>query len=159
VAAQPVVAAPPAYSDRRVDRVESSSMVAPHAIVGGLFAVAMLVWGGVAMARAGFDGEIKTPVVDVLGIQGNALSGAIVAGVGLIMLLVAISQDRGSVIFMSIVLGVASLIAAIEPSVGNDALGIDSTLPVLLAIGSAVTLLVALLAPTVIRRSRTVEHA
>ena len=47
-----------------VERVDSFSSIAPHAIAAGLLAIAMLVWGGVALARAG----LPAPAVLLLGL-------------------------------------------------------------------------------------------
>ena len=140
-----------------VERVESISTFAPHAVAAGLLAVAMLVWGGVVMARAGFDGELRDPVVEVFGLAGNAISGAIVAGIGVLLLIAAVSRDRGPVVFTTIVAGVASVIVALEPDVADGALGVEAELPALIAVGCAIVLLTALALPTVNRRRRTVD--
>jgi hypothetical protein len=153
---EPVVQYVPAA--HAVERVESFSSIAPHAIAAGLLAIAMLVWGGVAMARAGFEDGLREPLVEVFGLSGNAISGMIVAGLGILLLIAAVSRDRGPIVFLTIVTGIAALIFAFEPTAGDDALGIDATLPVLIAIGCGVVLLVALALPTVNRRSQTIDR-
>lgn len=160
-AAQPAVApvvAPVAPEPHAVERVESIRSVAPHAVAAGILAVLMLVWGGVAMARAGFGDDLREPVVEVFGLSGNAVSGAIVAGLGVLLLIGAVSRDRGPVVFLTIVIGIAALVFAFEPDAGDEVLGVDSTLPVLLAIGCGVVLLVALALPTVTSRSQHIER-
>lgn len=152
----PVVEAVPAVHS--VDRVESFSSFAPHAVAAGLLAIAMLVWGGVAMARAGFEDDLRDPVVDVFGLSGNAVSGMIVAGLGILLLIAAVSRDRGPIVFLTIVTGIAALILAFEPDAGDDALGIDANLPVMIAIGCGVVLLIALAVPTMNRRSQTIDR-
>jgi hypothetical protein len=149
-----VVATP---APTHVDRVDSYGSFAPHSIAAGLLAIAMLVWGGVAMARAGFDEPMREPIISVAGFAGNAISGMIVAGVGLLLLLAAASRDRGAVLFVSIVTGVAALIAAIEPGMGDNVLGVDGDLPVIVAIGCAFVVLIALALPTVSRASHHIE--
>jgi hypothetical protein len=141
-----------------VDRVDSYSSIAPHALVAGLLAIGMLVWGGVAMARAGFDDPMRLPIISVGGFVGNAISGAIVAGIGVVLLLAAVSRDRGAILFISIVTGVAALIAAMEPGMGDNVFGIDSDLPVVIAIACGVVVLVATVLPTVNRTSRTIDR-
>ena len=143
---------------RSVERVESFSSIAPHAVAAGLLAIAMLVWGGIAMARAGFDDGLREPVVEVFGLAGNAISGMIVAGVGILLLIAAVSRDRGPIVFLTIVTGIAALIFAFEPTAGDDALGVDATLPVLVAIGCGLVLLIALAVPTVNRRTQTIDR-
>jgi hypothetical protein len=157
VVQQPVVEYVP--TERAVERVESFSSLAPHAVAAGLVAIAMLVWGGVAMARAGFDGELRDPVVDVFGLSGNAISGMIVAGLGVLLLIAAVSRERGPIVFLTIVTGVAALIFAFEPTAGDDALGIDATLPVLIAVACGVVLLIALAVPTMNRRTQIIDRA
>lgn len=139
-----------------IERTESVRSVSPHAVAAGLLAVAMLVWGGVAMVRAGFEDDLREPVVEVFGLSGNAISGMVVAGIGLLLLIAAVSRDRGPTVFLTVVTGIAALIVAVEPDAGDSALGVDTMLPVLVAIGCGIVLLVALVAPTVSRRSRTV---
>jgi hypothetical protein len=141
-----------------VERVESFSSIAPHALAAGLLAVAMLVWGGVAMARAGFEDDLREPLVEVFGLSGNAVSGLIVAGLGILLLIAAVSRDRGPIVFLTVVTGIAALILAFEPGTGDDALGVDASLPVLIAIGCGVVLMVALAVPTMNRRSQTIDR-
>jgi hypothetical protein len=142
-----------------VEHVESFSTMAFHAVAAGLLAVAMLVWGGVAMARAGFDEPLRDPVVEVFGLRGNAISGIIVASLGLLLLIGAVARERGPIIFLTVVIGIAALIFAFEPTAGDDALGLGTGLPLLVALGCAVVLLMALLVPTVNRHTRSVDRA
>lgn len=151
------VETPPA--EHALARTESVSSVAPHAIVAGILAVLMLVWGGVAMARAGFGDDLRDPVVEVFGLSGNTISGMIVAGLGLLLLIAAVSRDRGPVVFLSIVIGIAAVIFTIEPNAGDEALGVESTLPLLVAVGCGIVLLAALALPTVNRRTQHIERA
>lgn len=152
---RPVVAAAP-VAPVAVERTDTVRTVAPHAVAAGLLAVAMLVWGGVAMARAGFDGDLRDPIVRVFDLSGNAVSGMIVAGIGVLLLIAAVSRDRGPVVFLTVLTGVAALIVAFEPEAGDSALGVGRGLPLAVAIGCGVVLLIALLAPTVNHRSREV---
>lgn len=140
----------------KVDVVSVRS-VSPHAVVAGLMAIAMVVWGGVMMARAGFDGAIREPQVSLLGLTGNALSGIIVTGLGLVLLLSALATDRAAIMFSSILIGIAALIVAIEPNVAHGALGVERAVPVLLTIGSAALLVLTAVVPTVTNRTRTIE--
>lgn len=140
------------------EHVESYSSFAFHAVAAGLLAVAMLVWGGVAMARAGFDDPLRDPVVEVFGLSGNAISGIVVASLGLLLLIAAVARDRGPIVFLTVVTGIASLIVAFEPDAGDEALGVSTGLPLLIAIGCGVVLLIALTVPTVNRHSRRIER-
>jgi hypothetical protein len=148
-----------APADHGLARTESITSVAPHSIAAGILAVLMLVWGGVAMARAGFGDDLRDPVVEVFGLSGNAVSGIIVAGLGLLLLIAAVSRDRGPVVFLTIVIGIAAVIFAIEPNAGDEALGVETTLPLLIAIGCGIVLLAALALPTVNRRTQHIERS
>jgi hypothetical protein len=138
--------------------VVSVRSVSPYAVAAGLMAIAMIVWGGVVMARAGFDGGLREPQASMLDLTGNALSGVIVAGLGLVLLLSALATDRAAIMFTSIIIGIAALIVAIEPGVADGALGVERSVPVLLAIGSAVVLMLAAIVPTMTNRTRTIER-
>jgi hypothetical protein len=142
-----------------VEHVESFSTVAFHAVAAGLLAVAMLVWGGVAMARAGFDEPLRDPIVDVFGLRGNAISGIIVASLGLLLLIAAVARDRGPIVFLTVVTGIAALIFAFEPTAGDDALGLGTGVPLLIAVGCGVVLLIALAVPTINRHTRSIDRA
>ena len=90
--------------------------------------------------------------------NGNAISGGIVAAAGLMLLLAAVTRDRGPILFVSIITGIAALIAAMEPELGDGVLGIERQLPTVIAIGSAVVVLVATVVPTVNRASHTIDR-
>jgi hypothetical protein len=142
---------------RRVE-VETVRRVSLPAVLAGLMAIAMVVWGGVIVARAGLEDGLREPTASLLGLTGNALSGAIVAGLGVLLLLSALASDRAAIMFSSIIIGIAALIVAIEPSVADGALGFERDVPVLLAIGSAVVLFVTIVVPTMTSRTRTVDR-
>lgn len=148
-----------APADHGLARTESIRSIAPHSIAAGILAVLMLVWGGVTMARAGFGDDLRDPVVEVFGLSGNAVSGMIVAGLGLLLLIAAVSRDRAPVVFLTIVIGIAAVIFAIEPNAGDEALGVETTLPLLIAIGCGIVLLAALALPTVNRRTQRIERS
>ena len=82
----------------------------------------------------------------------------IVAGLGLVLLLAAVSRDRSPIVFVTVVTGIAALIFAAEPDAADGALGIETALPLIVAIGCAVVLLITLTVPTINRYSRTVER-
>jgi hypothetical protein len=136
----------------------SYSRFAAYAVAGALVSIFMMIWGGVAMARAGFDAPLDDPAVTVGPFQGNALSGAIVFGLGLVFLIASLVADRNGVMFFGLAIGIASVIAAIEPNLGNGALDIERSLPLLLAIACGVVVLLALTVPTLNQRRHVVEQ-
>jgi hypothetical protein len=161
VTAQPVVREQviveqpvPVNSSRRVVGVTRFD---PAAVLAVVLAIALGVIGAVALARAGLESPIDEPVVQVAGFTHTAVLGLIEIGMALIMLWAGLSRDRGAILFVSILFGAASLVAAIEPSVGGDALSIEQGWAILLVIAFGLVALVAAIAPTVWRRTDRVE--
>lgn len=141
----------------RSRRVVSASTFSPAAVLATIVAIALGVVGAVAVARAGLDGPLDDPVVEVAGLSHTALLGLIELGMGVVLLLAGLSRDRGAILFVSILFGAASLVAAIEPSVGGDALAIERSWAVTLAIAFAVVALVAAVMPSVWRSTERVD--
>jgi hypothetical protein len=153
VVEQPVVA--PTVVERRVVWHRRFDPAAALRVVVG---IALTVIGAVAAARAGFDGPLDEPVVQVAGISHTALLGVIEVGVGLLTVLAGLSRDRGTMLFAAIAFGVAALVVAIEPSIGGGALGIERGWAVVLVVTYAVLALAAALAPSVLRSTDRVER-
>jgi hypothetical protein len=159
-AAAPVVPVPvaPVATDMRVDEVVSTRRVSVPAILAGILGVGMIVWGAIVLARAGLDGPFQDPVVTVAGLDANALAGAIVAGLGLLLLIAALTAGRAAILFASIVTGIAALVGVFQPDVGHGALDIERELPVVIAIGAAVVILAVALVPTMQRRVHHIDR-
>ena len=145
----------PAVAERRV---VSHRRIDPAATLMVVAGIALTVIGAVAAARAGFDGPLDEPVVQVAGISHTALLGVIEVGVGLLTVLAGLSGDRGTMLFASIAFGVAALVVAIEPGIGGGALGIERGWAVVLVVTFAVLALAAALAPSVLRSTDRVER-
>jgi hypothetical protein len=160
VAPAPVVAAPApvVVTDTRVDEVVSTRRVSLPAILAGILGVGMIVWGVLVLARAGLDGAFQDPVVIVAGLNANALSGSIVAGLGLLLLIAALTADRAAILFGAIVTGIAALVGVFEPDVGHGALDIERELPVIVAIGAVVVILAVALVPNMQRRVHHIDR-
>ena len=150
---EPVVA--PVVAERRVIAHRRFDPAATLMVVGG---IALTVVGAVAAARAGFDGPLDEPIVQVAGVSHTALLGLIEIGVGLLTILAGLSRDRGTMLFTSIAFGVAALVAAIEPGIGGGALAIERGWAVALVIGFAVMALVAAIAPSMLRTTDRIER-
>jgi lysylphosphatidylglycerol synthetase-like protein (DUF2156 family) len=144
----------PAVSSRRV---VGSRSFDPAAVLAVLLAIALGVVGAVALARAGLDNPIDEPVVEVAGVSHTAVLGLVEIGMALVLLWAGLSRERGAILFVTILFGAAALVAAIEPSVGGDALSIERSWAIILAIAFGVVALVAALAPRVWRRTERVE--
>ena len=94
--------------------------ISPAAVVACVASIVLLLFGAINVARAGLDGPLRDPVVEVAGYKGTAVLGLIMLGVGIVLLGAAFSRDRGAILFVSIVIGVAGATLAIEPTVGGD---------------------------------------
>lgn len=155
VAAMSVVRVTPvASAESETVRTFRSNFITPTAVVAGLVAVALLVVGGITAARAGIDGSLDKPVVEVAGFKATALLGLIELGLGLVLLAAALSRHARAVLFIGIVGGVASLVAVFQPSIGEGSLAIERGFAVIVTISMAAIVLSALL-PTIRTRSDT----
>jgi hypothetical protein len=131
-------------------RTVRTTRYTPSAVVAAVVAIAMLVLGGITVARAGFDGSLGQPVVTVAGFTATALLGLIVLGFGAVLLIAALARQRQVIMVLGIIGGVAGLIAVFEPTVGGDSLSIERELGLWVAIAMAAIVVSALL-PTVSR--------
>ena len=130
----------------------------PASALAVIAAIALGVVGAVAVARAGLDGPLDDPIVEVAGFSHTAILGLIEVGMAVVLLAVGLSRDRGALLFTSILFGAAALVAAIEPSVGGDALAIESSWAVVLVIVFAAIALAAAVMPAIWRTTETVEQ-
>jgi len=169
VVAQPAVAervvAEPAVVERvvvepAVHRSTATSYGRRYAfdsVVTGIVGLGLLIIGLIAMTRAGFDGTMKDPVVDVIGFTHTATLGIIEAGIGLCLLLCAAFTSRSGAVFFGLVLGVAGVVGAVQTDSFRDDLALESGLAWLCVIAAAVVVLVSLLVPRVVTRTDHVE--
>lgn len=130
-----------------------TSWFTPSALVASLAAIALLVVGGITVARAGLDGPLDEPVVSAANYTATAVLGLIELAFGVILLSAALSRSREGILFIGIVGGVMALIAVFEPTIGNGALAIERAFAVIVALVMAAVVVSALL-PS-IRRSNT----
>jgi hypothetical protein len=159
--AAPVVAVEPVVvPERHVQtvRVASDTTIMPAAAVAGVLSVLLLIFGGVAMARAGFDGPLDEPVVSVGGFTATAVLGMFAAGSGFALLCAALARARSAILLFAIIIGIVAVIAAIEPTLGNGALAIERSFAVLTALGAGIVILAATLVPTMRRTATHVER-
>jgi hypothetical protein len=154
VAAAPVVEVPP----HETVAVRSSMIVSPAAVAACLASIALMLFGAVNLARAGFDAPLREPVVSVAGFQGTAVLGLIALGAGIVLLGTAFSRDRGAILFVSIIIAVAGATVAIEPSVGGGVIATEASFGVAVMVGAALVALIAALSPTVRRTTDRYAH-
>ncbi len=156
VAEPVVVAAGPV--EREVHDVRTRRTISFPAIFAGVLAALMMIIGGALMARAGVDDSLGDPVVTVAGIDGTAVGGMVLLALGLGLLFAAFSGERGAILFLSVLIGIAAAIIAIEPTVADGNLGFSRGFGVLLALAAGAVALASALTPTVRMSSHRVER-
>jgi hypothetical protein len=149
----PVVQSPLEGSRTRTVATRRIDVAAALAVITG---IVLGIIGAVAIARAGLDGPLGEPVVEVAGFSHTALLGIIEVAVAVILVAVGLGRDRGALLFTSILFGAAAVVAAIEPTVGGDALAIDTAWAVSLAVVFAAIAGAAALVPAVRRTTERV---
>lgn len=126
-------------------------------VVVGLVGLAFLIVGLIAMTRAGFDGSMREPVVNVIGFTHTATLGIIEAGIGLCLLLCAATMTRGGSVFFGLLLGVGAVVGAVQTDSFKSSLALESGLAWLSVIAAVVVVLVSLLVPRMVTRTDRVE--
>ena len=164
--AQPVVAAPvvqpvanPVVEAPEVRRVATTSRrrYAPDSVVVGIVGLVMLTFGLIVLARAGLDGPMDQPVVEVLGFTHTATLGFIEAGLGLCLLICAVTTSRSGAVFFGLVLGVAGVVGAVQTSSFERRLALQSSFAWIAVGAAAVVVLASLLLPRGAVESSRVE--
>jgi hypothetical protein len=159
VAPQPVVA------QRVVAAVPTTAVVRrsfwqfdPAAVVTALVGVFMLIVGLVAMSKAGFDGPMEQPVVEVLGFTFTALLGIVVAIAGLFLLVAGASKSREGALFMGTVIGIAAFVGALQAESFQRQLAIEESFAWIVVALSLVVVAVNLIVPRVTSSSTVYER-
>ena len=155
VSTQPVVREAVAPAGRTV--ATSARRYAFDSFVVGLIGVALTIVGLIAITRAGFDGSMDEPVVDVLGFTHTTTLGLIEAFFGLAFLICAATTSRGGAIFFGLVLGVAGVVGAVQTDSFEVSLALESGLAWVLVVAAAIVVLVSLLLPRLSTRTDRVE--
>jgi len=153
VAARVVV--PVAAVRHDVHQVARSSQqrYAVDSIIVGVVGLALTVIGLLAITRAGVHGPMDEPVVKVIGFTHTAALGLIEAGMGLVLLICAASTSRAASIFFGLVLGIGSLVGALQTDSFDRSLALESGLAWLAVIAAIVVILASFLVPRVVTRS------
>ncbi len=150
IATQPVVGG-------RVRRV-SSSHFEPDAIIAALVGLALLLLGLIAVVRAGFEGGMADPVVEVLGFSHTTTLGLIEIALGVCLLIAGVARSRSGATFFGAVLGIAGFVAAVQSESFEESLAIESSLAWLAVIAGVVVVLAALMMPRYARNSTVIEQ-
>ena len=126
-------------------------------VVVGLVGLAFLLIGLIAMTRAGFDGSMRDPVVEVLGFTHTATLGMIETGIGLCLVLCAATMTRGGSVFFGLLLGVGAFVGAVQEDTFEESLALESSLAWLAVLAAVLVVLVSLLVPRMVTRTNRVE--
>ena len=122
--------------------------VAPGQLVSLIAGVGFVALGLVAALRAGFDGSMDTPVVEVLGFSHTAWLGLAEVGVGLLLMLAGSTFAGKS---LSVLLGAVLVIAGVLVTATiedmPEELGLEKGYGVPLIVVGAIVALAALLLP------------
>jgi uncharacterized membrane protein HdeD (DUF308 family) len=124
------------------------------AILTAAVGVALLLFGLIAIVRAGFDGSNSEPIVTVLGFDHTTNLGLIEIGLGLGLLISGALASRGGAVFFAALLAIGGFVAAVEAD-SFDELGIESSFAWMCVAAGALVILVTLLVPRVARTTRS----
>jgi hypothetical protein len=113
----------PAYSARTTERAWT---FAPGQLVSLIIGVGVIAVGLVAIVRAGIDGSLSEPVVNVLGYTHTAWLGIAEVGVGLILVMAGLdARGRSVSVFMGALAVIAGVLVLAEPGQMPEELGLE----------------------------------
>ncbi len=127
--------------------------MSPAAVVSAAAGLAFVGWSAVSLVRAGTDGWLHEPVVEVAGYTSTAIMALLVLGAGAALLLAATSCRRAVVGVVAGLVTAAAVALAVDPAAAEVALAAERDLAVAIALASGMTAAVAVVAPDVV-----VEH-
>ena len=163
-ATQPAVVVPartvvtPTVPAGSVQTTSYSHRLVPDAVIAGLAGLALLVIGLIAITRAGFDGPMATPVVQVLGFTHTTTLGLLEIAFGACLLLSGVSLSRSGALFFGIVLGIAAFVGAVQAESFRRNLALESGYAWLLVVAAIVIVASALVMPRYSTRRTVVER-
>lgn len=139
-------------------RTAYSSRFEPDAIVAALVGLALLLLGLIAITRAGFDGEMSDPVVEVLGFTHTTTLGLIEIAIGVCLLIAGATRSRSGALFFGAILGVAGFVGAVQTESFDTSLALESSMAWLAALAGLIVVLAALMLPRFARQSTVIEQ-
>jgi hypothetical protein len=125
--------------------------------VVGIVGLVLMIVGLIAVTRAGFDGPMDDPVVEVMGFTHTATLGLIEVGIGLCLLLCAAITSRSGATFFGLLLGVAAFVGAVQTESFDRSLALESGHAWLAVIAAVIVVLVSLLVPRMVTRTDRVQ--
>lgn len=109
--------------DRGVEVTESHGWFSPGRVIGALAGGVLVAIGATAMLRAGVDGDLVVPQVDVLGLSMSAAVGMGMLGTGLLLLLLFAAWEDAKPV--SGVIGILGVLAGLIGMASSDQLRAD----------------------------------
>jgi hypothetical protein len=165
VVAQPVAATVPVVERYVAQQPVASGMVATttgrsfafDSFIVGLVGLALTILGLIAATRAGFDGSMNEPVVEVLGFTHTATLGLIEAAIGICLLISAAATSRAGAVFFGLVLGIGAFVGAVQSDSFSESLALEKGLAWLAVVAAVIVVLASLLIPRMVTRTDRVE--
>ena len=130
---------------------------APDSIVVAIIGLTLMIAGLIAVARAGTDGPMSTPVVKVFGFTHTATLGFIEIAIGLCLLICAAATSRSGAIFFGLILGVGGIVGAVQAQSFHKTPALQSGYAWLMVVAAVAIVLVSLLLPRVATRTTRLE--
>jgi hypothetical protein len=146
-AATPVATAPVVVAPAAAVRTTSFRRFAPDAVIAAVVGLVVLVVGLLAIVRAGFDGPMEDPVVEVLGFTHTTTLGLIEVVLGGLLLICGVSSWRSGALFFGSVMAIGGFIGAVQTESFATSLALESGLAWLVTIGGVIVVASALLMP------------
>jgi hypothetical protein len=113
----------PAYSTRTRERAWT---FAPGQLVSLIIGIGVIAVGLVALVRAGIDGSLSEPVVEVLGYTHTAWLGIAEVGVGLFLVLAGLdARGRAASVLIGALAVIAGVLVLAEPGQMPEELGLE----------------------------------
>lgn len=113
----------PAYSTRTTERAWT---FAPGQMVSLIIGVGVIAVGVVALVRAGLEGSLAEPVVEVLGYTHTAWLGIAEIGVGLFLVMAGLdARGRAVSVFIGALAVIAGVLVLAEPGQMPSELGLE----------------------------------
>ncbi len=161
--AGPVVEAGPVTDDRPVAEKKVGRRVgwafSPWQLFSLAAGLALCVVGLVALVRAGVDGDLATPEVDVVGYSHTAVLGIVETGFGILLVVAGTTPTgRPLALLMGALLVLAGALVVIEPARLPEDLALEEDFGWVAAIGGAAVVVAALVLPTFASKHRTLER-
>lgn len=153
----PQYVAPPVVAPAQAVRTATVRRFAPDAVIAAAVGLVLLVVGLLAIVRAGFDGPMNDPVVDVVGFSHTATLGLVQVVIGACLLISGASAWRSGAIFFGAMLAIGGFIGAVQTDSFVEPLALESSHAWIAAIAGAVVVATSVLLPRSLTRTTDVR--